>query len=168
MRITLLSALMLSLVFLPACGNRKKKCKGKNENPVEATNKFTTERGTTVWVLLIDMLEDKPQSDPFTLIDIHVDDLNKLHLTVEYNGGCKPHEFKILGSKAILKSLPAQRPIMITHNANGDDCRQIVREEILVDISDFAYTKESGSEIILLIDGQRLSYIYQNPGDSHK
>ena len=57
---------------------------------------------------------------------------------------------------------------MITHNANGDDCRQIVREEILVDIIDFSYAKESGSEIILLIDGQRLSYVYQNPGDNDK
>jgi hypothetical protein len=135
---------------------------------VEATNKITTERGTTVWVLLVDMLEEKPKSDPFTLIDVHVDDLNKLHLTVEYSGGCKQHEFKILGSKAILKSFPAQRPIMITHNANSDECRQIVREEILVDISDFAYTKENGSEIILLIDGQRLSYIYQTPEDNTK
>ena len=167
MRITLISALILSLFVLPACGNRKKK-KGKSDNPVEATNKITTERGTTVWVLLVDMLEEKPKSDPFTLIDVHVDDLNKLHLTVEYGGGCKHHEFKIMGSKAILKSLPAQRPIMITHDANGDNCRSIVREEILVDISDFAYTKENGSEIILLIDGQRLSYVYQTPEDNTK
>jgi hypothetical protein len=168
MKLTLMSVLMLSLIFLPACGNRKKKNKGKKENPVEATNKYLTEQGTAVWVLLIDMIEENPQSDPFTLIDVHVDDMNKLHITVEYSGGCKKHEFKVLGSKAILKSLPAQRPIMITHNANGDECRAIIREEILVDISDFAYTKENGSEIILLIDKQRLSYVYQAPEDNTK
>jgi hypothetical protein len=168
MRITLMCSLMLSLIFLPACGNRKKKNRDKCDNQMEATNKYTTERGSTVWVLLVDMLEEKPKSDPFTLIDVHVDDMNKLHITVEYSGGCKPHEFQVLGSKAILKSLPAQRPIMITHNANGDDCRAIIREEILVDISDFAYTKENGSEIILLIDGQRLSYIYQAPEHNDK
>lgn len=168
MRMALFSTVILILAVFSSCGNCKKKKKEKEAAAVEATNKYTTEKGSTVWVLLVDMLEEKPKSDPFTLIDSHIDDMNMLHLTVEYGGGCKPHEFKILGSKAILKSLPAQRPIMITHNANGDECRAIVREEILVDISDFAYTKENGSEIILLIDGQRLSYIYQAPGDNDK
>ncbi len=168
MRMALFSTVILTLAVLSSCATCKKKKKDKEGAAVEQTNKYTTEKGTSVWVELVDMIEEKPQSDPFTLIDVHVDDMNMLHLTVEYGGGCKQHEFKILGSKAILKSLPAQRPIMITHNANGDHCRAIVREEILVDISDFAYTKESGSEIILLIDGQRLSYIYQNPGDNDK
>jgi hypothetical protein len=73
-----------------------------------------------------------------------------------------------LGSKAILKSFPAQRPVMIVHNANKDECRAIIREEILVDISEFAYSKEQDSEIILLIDGQRLSYKYQDPKANDK
>jgi hypothetical protein len=165
MRILILSALALSLAMSMSCGNKKKK---KQENKqVEETNKYKTEQGSTVWVMLVDMNEKYP-SDPFTMIDVHVDDMNKLHLTVEYGGGCKPHEFKILGSNAILKSFPAQRPVMIVHNANSDECRAIIREEILVDISDFAYTKEQDSEIILLIDGQRLNYKYQDPKANDK
>jgi hypothetical protein len=64
--------------------------------------------------------------------------------------------------------MPAQRPVMIVHIANSDECRSIIREEILIDISDFAYTKEDGSQIILLLDGQRLSFIYQAPGSNDK
>jgi len=166
MRITLITFAILLLALISACGNRKKK-KQNPEQAVEQTNKYTTEKGSTVWVMLAELTAEMP-SDAFTLIDVHVDDMNKLHITAEYSGGCKPHEFKILGSKAILKSLPAQRPIVITHNANGDECRSIIREEILVDISDFAYTKENGSEIILLIGDQRLSYIYQALGVNDK
>jgi hypothetical protein len=113
-------------------------------------------------------MNEKYPSDPFTLIDAHVDDMNILHLTVEYSGGCNAHEFKVLGSNAILKSLPAQRPVIITHNANGDACRSIVREQILVDISDFSYSKVQDSEIILLLDGQRISYKYQATNSSDK
>jgi len=165
MRILILSTLALSLAMGMSCGNKKKK--KQESNKVEETNKYTTEQGSTVWVMLADMNEKFP-TDPFTLIDVHVDDMNKLHLTVEYGGGCKPHEFKILGSKAILKSFPAQRPVMIVHNSNNDECRAIIREEILVDISEFAYSKEQDSEIILLIEGQRLSYKYQDPKANDK
>jgi len=162
---TFLAALMILAV---SCGNKKKKCsKECDSKNMEQTNVLKTERGTTVTVSLED-LNTKYPSDPFQLIDAHVDDDNKLHLTVEYGGGCKDHEFRILGSKAILKSMPAQRPIMIVHNSNEDHCRSIVREEFLVDISEFAYTKENGSEIILLLDGQRLSYVYQAPNSNDK
>ena len=165
MRILIYSTLAICLTLGMSCGNKKKK--KQEPSKVEETNKYTTEKGSTVWVLLADMTEKYP-SDPFTLIDAHVDDMNKLHLTVEYGGGCKAHEFKIFGSKSILKSLPAQRPLMLVHNANGDACRAIIREEILVDISDFAYAKEQDSEIILLLDGQRLSYKYQDPQANDK
>jgi hypothetical protein len=159
MRILILSILALNLTVVSSCGNRKK---NKKDHLSEAINNmYTTANGSKVWVKLVE-LNDKIPTDPFNLIDVHIDDMNKLHLTLEYSGGCEPHEFEIIGSKAILKSFPAQRPVMIVHKANGDACRSIIREEIVVDISDFAYTKEHDSEIILLLDGQRLSYKYQD------
>jgi len=165
MKILILSVLALTLVFTMSCGNKK-----KNKQEVSKTqdnNKYKTDQGSTVWVLLSD-IDANMQSDPLTLIDAHVDEMNKLHITLEYSGGCKTHEFKIIGSKSILKSFPAQRPVVIIHNANGDDCRSIIREEILVDISDFAYTQEQDSEIILVLDGQRISYKYQDPKSTNK
>lgn len=166
MRIIVLSTLALLLFAGAGCGNRKKKKNQPDPNAIEA-NRYTTERGSTVWVMMADFTEEI-KSDPFTIIDVHVDDMNKLHLTVEYGGGCKKHDFKIIGSKAVLKSFPAQRPVMIIHNGHNDECRSIVRDEILVDISDFAYTKEDGSEIILLIDEQRVSFKYQAPNSNMK
>lgn len=163
MRILILSILALNLTIASSCGNRKK---NKKDDLTELNrNMYTTANGSKVWVKLVEM-DEKIVSDPFNLIDVHIDDMNKLHITLEYSGGCEPHEFAILGSKAILKSFPAQRPIMIVHKANGDACRSIIREEIIVDISDFAYTKEHDSEIILLLDGQRLSYKYHDPNSN--
>lgn len=163
MRLLVLSGLALTFLLGMSCGNKKKN-KESAETAVE-NNKYTTEQGSTVWVKLADM-DEKIPSDAFNLIDAHVDDMNKLHITLEYSGGCKPHEFKILGSRAILKSMPAQRPVLIVHNANGDECRSIIREEILVDISEFAYSKEQDSHIILLLEGQRLNYKYQVSSDN--
>jgi hypothetical protein len=165
MRVLFLSVMALSLTFSSSCGNKKKN-KLKSET-VQEKGTYKTSNGSVVRVFLADLNEKIP-SDAFTVIDVHVDDLNKLHLTVEYSGGCKPHEFKIIGSKSILKSFPAQRPVLIVHNANGDECRSIVRDEILVDISEFSYTKVQDSEIILLFDGQRLSYKYQDPALDNK
>ena len=165
MRLLILSSLAFTLIFSMSCGNKK-----KNKQEASTTmekNKYTTEQGSTVWVKVVEM-DEKIPTDPFSLIDAHVDDMNQLHITIEYSGGCKPHEFKILGSRAVLKSMPAQRPVLIVHNANGDECRSLIREEILVDISEFAISQEHDSHIILLLEGQRLSFKYQDPNLNKK
>lgn len=83
---------------------------------------------------------------------------NKLTLTVKYSGGCKKHDFQLIGHKMISKSLPPQRSIKLYHNNNGDDCREIIEEILVFDISEFAYGDQ---EIMLHLEGyeEPISYI---------
>lgn len=74
---------------------------------------------------------------------------NVMILKVSYSGGCEKHEFKLIGSKLIQKSLPPKRGIMLYHNNNGDSCRSIVEEELRFNITNLGY---EGKEIVLILE----------------
>jgi len=75
---------------------------------------------------------------------------NSMILKVSYSGGCEKHEFKLIGSKLIQKSLPPKRGIMLYHTNNGDSCRSIVDEELRFNITNLAYDNK---EIVLILEG---------------
>ncbi len=75
---------------------------------------------------------------------------NVLVIDVSYSGGCEKHEFELIGSKSIQKSLPPKRGIKLYHNANGESCRELINQTLSFDISEFAYP---GGEIMLLLEG---------------
>lgn len=87
---------------------------------------------------------------------------NIITLGVEYSGGCKDHSFELIGSEAVMKSMPAKRAVKLVHNSNGDTCRELVSETIKFDIRALAYMEKTGSEIVLMLDGYKesISYIY--------
>lgn len=133
---------ILSLCLtLFACGNSK-----KTNNATVATKK----------ALLVDG-GDTYKDNATTTINSATIDQNNLTLEVSYSGGCEEHEFSLMGSKMIQKSLPPKRGIFLYHQNNGDSCRELKEETLVFDISEFAY--ESG-EIILILDGykEELSY----------
>ena len=82
---------------------------------------------------------------------------------VTYSGGCKEHSFDMVGSQNISKSLPPIRQIRLIHNGNEDHCRELITRTLKVDLSDMAYSKTSGSEIVLNLKGARepINYIFQ-------
>ena len=127
--------------MLFACGNSK-----KTNNATVATKK----------ALLVDGA-DAYKDNATTTINSATIDQNNLTLEVSYSGGCEEHEFSLMGSKMIQKSLPPKRGIFLYHQNNGDSCRELKEETLVFDISEFAY--ESG-EIILILDGykEELSY----------
>lgn len=160
----IVSLLVIGLMSV-SCGNKKKAV--ENNEVVEMKNTETNNeqqaerRNSKVTVELVDMSQDI-KSDPFTILDAHIDG-NKLHLTVQYGGGCGDHSFTVLGSKMIMKSMPPQRPVMIVHDAGGDRCRALLTEELVVDISELAYTKQDGSEIFLIMEGrEKIMYVYES------
>ena len=81
-----------------------------------------------------------------------------ISIEVNYSGGCEEHEFILLGSKLIAKSLPPKRGITLHHNSNGDSCRELKNEVLKFDISEFAYTP--GEEIILNLEGYKTPLSY--------
>jgi hypothetical protein len=85
---------------------------------------------------------------------------NNLIIEVSYSGGCETHEFKLIGSPMIAKSLPPIRSIVLVHLGKGDACRQLVTEKLSFDIRDFAYTV-SESEIYLNLKGFEKRILYK-------
>jgi hypothetical protein len=52
-----------------------------------------------------------------------------LLLTVEYVGGCKQHELRLIGLRAFLKSNPPQADIFLSHDAHSDRCEALIEEQ---------------------------------------
>ncbi|MCH2225227.1 MAG: hypothetical protein MK066_10710 [Crocinitomicaceae bacterium] len=143
-----LFAFITITTLLFSCGNMKKK----------SANSDNTE---TIKAALGDIVN--ADSDATSISSASIEG-NILTLSLSYSGGCEKHVFDLLGSFSVMKSLPAKRSIKLIHNANGDKCRKLVEETIKFDISDLAVAKQSGSEIVLLLDGYKggeLSYIYK-------
>ena len=89
-------------------------------------------------------------------------DGNNLILKIGYSGGCTTHEFQFIGSAMISKSLPPIRTVRLVHHTD-DTCREYIEQELIVNLKNLAYQKESGSQIKLNIganEGQLL-YTYQ-------
>ena len=78
---------------------------------------------------------------------------NTLHLKVGYSGGCTKHAFQVIGNPMISKSLPPIRSVELVHLNNGDTCREYIEQQLIIDISNLAYEKESGSKIKLQFSG---------------
>lgn len=60
---------------------------------------------------------------------------NTLHMHVRYSGGCKDHDFELVGNHFIMKSLPPKSKIKLLHNNNDDHCRELVKDTLHYDIS---------------------------------
>lgn len=88
---------------------------------------------------------------------------NIMSIDVNYSGGCEEHNFQLIGSENIAKSLPPIRSIKLVHNANGDACRKLEERTLVFDISDLTYKQETGSVIYLTLDGwkDRIEYIFE-------
>ena len=85
---------------------------------------------------------------------------NTLHLKVGYSGGCSKHGFQVIGSPMISKSLPPIRSVELVHLNSGDTCREYIEQQLIIDLTDLAYKKKSGSEIKLQFSGIEEMFIY--------
>ncbi len=104
--------------------------------------------GTVPSAILVENMDQYRNNADFSITAVSVEG-NVMSIDVEYSGGCQEHEFKLLGMKAIQKSMPPKRGVFLYHNSNGDNCRSIVEEKLKFDISVLAY---EGGEIILNLD----------------
>lgn len=100
--------------------------------------------------------------DRYTINAVRVDG-NMMYVDLSYSGGCKEHVFAAYGSAAIAKSLPPIRQIKINHNGNQDHCRAMINQTVKIDLRNFTYKKEEGSQIYLNLEGykERITYTYK-------
>lgn len=98
-------------------------------------------------------------SDSFSISNVLVKE-NKLFIDVTYAGGCEDHQFQLIGSSILTKSLPPIRSIQLVHHANGDNCKMNWTQRIEVDIKELSYKKEVGSKILFNLNGWETQIIY--------
>ncbi len=85
---------------------------------------------------------------------------NTINIEVSYSGGCQLHNFQLIGSPMIAKSLPPIRSVVLVHQANNDMCKKQIIETLSFDIREFAYT-QNDSEILLSINGYDNKILYR-------
>ena len=71
------------------------------------------------------------QNDPYKLTDIKLN-LNYLELDITYAGGCKEHDFKLIGSPEIKNGV---REVQLVHISKGDDCKALIKQKLIFSIS---------------------------------
>jgi hypothetical protein len=100
-------------------------------------------------------------NDPCTILDVSLQK-NTMQIIVNYGGGCSTHEFQLVGSTNIMKSLPPKREIQLLHIGNNDLCKMLITDTISFNIENLSDTKKAGSEIILNLKGwdAPISYVY--------
>ena len=76
---------------------------------------------------------------------------DSLRLSVQYGGGCAEHRFSLVFGDAWMESYPVQVSALLSHDANGDNCRALFTGRIafsLVPLRDAyrrAYRTDSGA-----------------------
>ncbi len=55
-------------------------------------------------------------------------------LSVEYGGGCREHYFALFGLRYFLESNPPQAEIYLSHDANRDACKALLRRSLQFDL----------------------------------
>jgi hypothetical protein len=101
-------------------------------------------------------------SDPIKIDTVQIVG-NKMLISVSYAGGCGNHNFKLIGSQQIAKSMPPIRAVKLFHTIDNDDCKKMITRVLHFDISALAYKAENGSVIYLALDGykEKLKYTFE-------
>ena len=58
----------------------------------------------------------------------------ELHLTLQFPGGCRPHQFVVVAGTDLAQSNPPYTLFRLGHNANGDACEAFLTRNVTVDL----------------------------------
>ena len=136
-----------AVLALASCGSSKKSCSKGDE--AKATTTKVVEKTTTsnqpptpvtppmpakrqrIQQLKIDesFKFDAKKNSNFTINSIVIKG-SILHVDIQYSGGCKPHQFDLITNMMMTKSMPPQLSLYIDHNANGESCREVMKEGV--------------------------------------
>jgi hypothetical protein len=142
--------LIFATLLLISCGNSKN---AANSEKSDETENATPSAKKAILSQDIAKFRD---TESYNIKSINLQG-NILELNITYNGGCANHEFELVGSAFITKSLPPKRIVQLYHHKNTDDCRELVHETLYFDISDLAY---QNSEIIISLQHFPESFRY--------
>ncbi len=76
----------------------------------------------------------KSKNDAFFITNAFIWE-DVLHVTAQYGGGCKKHEFQLVWDGTESKSMPPQISLSLIHNSNNDPCEALVSQELQIVLS---------------------------------
>ena len=84
--------------------------------------------------------------DPYQIAEATVTG-DTLLVTVTHGGGCRKHEYGFVVYSGWMESNPVQVRAVILHNANGDNCKALLRNELRFDLAPLraAYAQSYGA-----------------------
>lgn len=152
----LFSFILISALLL-GCGTTKGTTETVETSETAATNS-KPERN----IKLTAEIGEFTESEPFQIHSVRREG-NLLFIDISFTGGCGVHEFKVIGNRAIMKSMPPKRSVMISHSVPREECNDTVKKVIEIDISALAASQTPGSEINLILEGweQEINYIFE-------
>jgi Dyp-type peroxidase family len=100
------------------------KSERRSRKPTVPFNKVTTEE--------LQVLKSK--NDAFFITNAFIWE-DVLHVTAQYGGGCKKHEFQLVWDGTETRSLPPQISLSLIHNSNNDPCEALVSQELQIVLS---------------------------------
>ena len=109
--------------------------------------------------------EGNEPADAYDFIEWQLDG-DSLEITVAYSGGCQDHIFEMCWGPDWAESFPVQVPVLLSHDAMGDDCEAYPQETVVIDLVPLkeayqqAYQSETGAMELLLI-GQDAGITYE-------
>lgn len=143
--------LFVSSILLICCASSKKMNQNKKNN---------TEKGTPTEIKTALLGDINQSSFPTTIYNAKLKD-NVLRLSIGYIGGCAKHNFELVGSEMISKSLPPIRSIKLIHTTiDEESCKREMFDTLYFDLSNLAYQKTNGSVIKLNIEGCKEQIVY--------
>jgi hypothetical protein len=126
-------------------------CRSHNKDNV--TSRLTLTRSSTEYARA---LHNGTNGDPFVLKDFSVKN-DSAYLTVSYGGGCREHQFDVIWSEKFYKTNPPETGMIITHNANGDNCKSLITETFAFNIAELTGPVAYNTVIINVLNGASLS-----------
>ena len=98
---------------------------------------------------------ENAKSDEFEWSDAQIEG-DCLTVSITRGGGCKEHEFRLIGAEEVRYSLPPQREIRIIVDTSNDMCKALLTSEVSFDISSLRI--EGEPVLHLRLDGEILEY----------
>ena len=137
-------------------------CASEKQQISEARIQNESTSSTQNKIILAKIGRSTTISNPIQIISAKLS-ANILTLDIKYTGGCIDHDFQMIGSPSIAKSMPPIRSIELIDTTTNDECEKITFETLTIDISDLSLQKTKGSEIYLSLAGwpEKIKYIFE-------
>jgi hypothetical protein len=110
-------------------------------------------------VLIVDQNTAKYPDDAVTIRDASIVG-DSLTMLVAFGGGCKAHDFKVLWSGAMMKSMPPQINVLLSHDAHDDMCEALLTQDVTVSLDPLKQHAMNGG-VVIHVNGFEKSLMYQ-------